>query len=493
MVGIANLLSNAGHDVTIIQSPMNPELDDSNVRGPKIEKPLKRNSKMDGTLESLKNVRNKSFTLSGVNPFDILNTFYDVSVALTESCENTMMDEKITKRMKDEKFDLGISESFAPCGLGVLKHYNITNTVSVFSGCSFDSHYEILGLSVPVAQSPTSVAPLPSKMNIFERILNLLSYIVLKKSYSDSINIGNSMFKRFYKEGEIDLHNLFKESAFYIDNCDPLLSFGSPSTPKFLHLGGFLSRESKPLSSEYDEVLSRRKRNVLISFGSITESSKMTDNMKKNLARLFKEYPDVTFLWKYDKDRPEILKGIGNVFLSKWMPQLDLLADPRMSLFITHGGMNSFLEASKYGVPLIDIPLFGDQPKNAKIVEELKLGRIVDKFVLQDNYEEFNIIFDDVFNNVIYRETAKKMSHMISQRPYDPKEIFIKTIEFAAKFGRVDHYTIPGADIPYWKFFYLDAILIFIGILLVKFIIIKTVLRKVKDFIFGKKKSQKID
>uniref|UniRef100_A0A0N5BYH1 Glucuronosyltransferase n=1 Tax=Strongyloides papillosus TaxID=174720 RepID=A0A0N5BYH1_STREA len=128
---------------------------------------------------------------------------------------------------------IGISESFAPCGLGVLKRYNITNAVTVFSGCTFNSHYEILGLSVPVAQFPTNVAPLPNTMNIFERILNLISYIVLKKVYSDSINIRNSTFKRFYNEGEIDLHNLFKETAFYIDNCDPLLSFGSPSTPKF--------------------------------------------------------------------------------------------------------------------------------------------------------------------------------------------------------------------------------------------------------------------
>ena len=36
-------------------------------------------------------------------------------------------------------------------------------------------------------------------------------------------------------------------------------------------------------------------------------------------------------------------------------------ADPRLKAFITHGGMNSILEALYFGVPLITLPVFGDQ------------------------------------------------------------------------------------------------------------------------------------
>ena len=45
------------------------------------------------------------------------------------------------------------------------------------------------------------------------------------------------------------------------------------------------------------------------------------------------------------------------------------------SLFITHAGMNSVSEAIIYGVPIICLPLSGDQPFVAwQLADELKIG-----------------------------------------------------------------------------------------------------------------------
>lgn len=494
MINIANLLSQAGHDVTIIHSPAEIEIYDKNVKGPKIVKPSKILQRENQDINLVVNNHSENVWTSDFNnPLIEIETLKKLASKLADNCKNVIQDDILTQKIKEEKFDLGISEVFAPCGLGVLKYYNISNTISVQSGCAFDSHYESLGLTVPVSQVATSIAPLSMEMNIFERLINLGSYLGLKKIYYDAIEIGNEMFRETYPEEKIDLHQLFKKTAFYVDNCDPLLNYGLLSTPKFLHLGGFLIPNPKPLSKEFDNVLNKQKRNVLISFGSFTKSSAMPINIKKNFVRLFKEYPDITFLWKYDGDDLELFKEVDNVFISKWMPQIDLLADPRMSLFITHGGMNSFLEAGRYGVPLLPVPLFGDQPKNAKIIEELKLGRTVGKFELSDNYEKLKEVFDDVLNNDLYKKTSRKISHMIEERPNNLKETFIKYAEFAAIFGNVEHFTIPGADIPYWKYFYLDIVSILIGTIVFIIIIVKMIIKKLKNFLCNKKKNQKID
>ena len=47
-------------------------------------------------------------------------------------------------------------------------------------------------------------------------------------------------------------------------------------------------------------------------------------------------------------------------------------------LFITHGGMNSVSEAFVYGVPMLVIPFVSDQPVNARQVQKLGLGKVLD-------------------------------------------------------------------------------------------------------------------
>lgn len=61
-----------------------------------------------------------------------------------------------------------------------------------------------------------------------------------------------------------------------------------------------------------------------------------------------------------------------NFIVHSFVPQLEVLA--HTSIFITHGGMNSTMEALSYGVPLIVIPQMLEQEFTARRVEELGLG-----------------------------------------------------------------------------------------------------------------------
>jgi glucuronosyltransferase len=47
--------------------------------------------------------------------------------------------------------------------------------------------------------------------------------------------------------------------------------------------------------------------------------------------------------------------------------------------FITHGGAGSVSESIRYATPMICIPLFGDQPRNAKLAEHRNVAVVLDK------------------------------------------------------------------------------------------------------------------
>jgi UDP:flavonoid glycosyltransferase YjiC (YdhE family) len=65
----------------------------------------------------------------------------------------------------------------------------------------------------------------------------------------------------------------------------------------------------------------------------------------------------------------------SNVRLEPFVPQLAVLAE--CSAFVTHGGFNSTKEALSMGVPLVVVPIGGDQFFTAERVQALGLGLVV--------------------------------------------------------------------------------------------------------------------
>ncbi|XBI72346.1 hypothetical protein VPH35_066319 [Triticum aestivum] len=60
----------------------------------------------------------------------------------------------------------------------------------------------------------------------------------------------------------------------------------------------------------------------------------------------------------------------GDALVVRWSPQLDVLAHRAVGCFVTHCGWNSTLEALGFGVPMVALPLWTDQPINARLIEE---------------------------------------------------------------------------------------------------------------------------
>ncbi|CAF0718066.1 unnamed protein product [Brachionus calyciflorus] len=99
-----------------------------------------------------------------------------------------------------------------------------------------------------------------------------------------------------------------------------------------------------------------------------------------------------------------------NILLIPHTPQVEILK--RAHLFITHAGMNSVSEAVNYGVPIICIPLSGDQPFVAwRVADELGIGiRLQPDESL--TVERVIASVKTILNDPSYREKAQELARL---------------------------------------------------------------------------------
>ncbi|XP_050257959.1 mogroside IE synthase-like isoform X5 [Quercus robur] len=116
---------------------------------------------------------------------------------------------------------------------------------------------------------------------------------------------------------------------------------------------------------------------VYTSFGSLAS---LGEEQMDELTRGLKN-SNCYFLWvvretEQEKLPPNFLQETSEKGLVvTWCPQLEVLAHKAVGCFMTHCGWNSTLEALSLGVPMVAMPIWTDQPTNAKfIVDVWKVG-----------------------------------------------------------------------------------------------------------------------
>ena len=60
-------------------------------------------------------------------------------------------------------------------------------------------------------------------------------------------------------------------------------------------------------------------------------------------------------------------------------------ASGKIDLFVTHGGAGSAMESASHGVPTVVVPLFGDQMRNARMIERFGYGLVYNKMKLSND------------------------------------------------------------------------------------------------------------
>lgn len=165
---------------------------------------------------------------------------------------------------------------------------------------------------------------------------------------------------------------------------------------------------------------------MVFSLGSMV--SEIPEKKAMEIADALGKIPQ-TVLWRYTGSRPSNLAK--NTILVKWLPQNDLLGHPKTRAFITHSGSHGIYEGICNGVPMVMLPLFGDQMDNAKRIETRGAGVTLN--VLEMTSDDLANALKTVINDKSYKENIMRLSSLHKDRPVEPLDLAVFWVEFVMR------------------------------------------------------------
>ncbi|GMR44659.1 hypothetical protein PMAYCL1PPCAC_14854, partial [Pristionchus mayeri] len=352
-------------------------------------------------------------------------------------CNFTLHYPGLIEKLRNENYDGAFSEPVCMCGFALFNLIGIKNYAISLSISSSEGTFDSSGAPSFPSYIPSTLGIHGERMSFFERLHNLFNHLAVNLFYPGIRDPFDEMFRqRFGKEAKgVDVRILssimifqaiLRNSSFYFVNAEPLIDFPKMLTHKVIDIGGI------SVSSGHNPI---------------------------------NEFPDVTFIWKYEKPEDKIREGIDNLIESTGTPQNDLMYDPRLSLFITHCGQGSTIEAVTAGVPLIVIPILGDRQRNAQVIKRIGTGIMLEKTSLVKS-EELVEAIGKMLNTNEFSNKARLVGEMIRNRPFTAPELFVKNMEFMARFGplrsnycdhcrQLDHY---GQQLNFFQYYLIDVL-----------------------------------
>nr|WEU75331.1 uridine diphosphate-glycosyltransferases 41G2 [Glyphodes pyloalis] len=465
--GIVDALLDAGHKVTW-GTPFPKKTANKNLRMIDLSVTKKIGEALDMTEQ-----RNREAGIGLVKEFS-----RNISTAVLQT-------EELRQALVNEQFDAVVTEWFfndVDAGFAAVQQVPWI----LLSGVPMHPHIEMLVDDIrTVATHPLMMNNFPVPMSLWQRLLNSIIFLFMTldfwSSFSSSAALYDTHFGPLAAARGVSLPPY--SSAIYnisvvLVNSHPSVVFAQSLPPNVVNIGGYhIDQNPPPLPKDLQDILDGSPQGVVyFSMGSVVKSASLPDHTQQALLKVFGSIPQ-TVLWKFEKELKNVPK---NVHVRSWMPQASILAHPNIRVFITHGGLLSTLEAAHYGVPLLAVPIFGDQPSNADRSVRAGVARKV-KFS-HDMADELKVELAEMLNDNRYYKKAKEVSVLFNDRPVEPAKLISHYIRLAIDSKGAYHLRSPSKLYAWYEKWMLDQI----AILLLVLYLLLSVVKKIFGFLRSK-------
>ncbi|XP_014637072.1 PREDICTED: UDP-glucuronosyltransferase 3A1-like [Ceratotherium simum simum] len=364
---------------------------------------------------------------------DTFESFLKLMELLGLQCSHLLRRSDIMHSLKNENFDLVIVESFDFCPFLVAEKLGkpyVAVLPSSFGGVDF-------GPPRPLSYVPMLHSFLTDRMDFWGRLKNFLMFFGFSMKQWQIHSMFDNTIKEHFPEGSRPiLSHLLKKAELWFVNF--AFDFARPLLPNTVYVGGLMAKPVKAVPQQFENFIAKYGDSgfVLVALSSKVSRSSSQEVLKE-MNSAFAHLPQGV-IWKCKTSHwPKDIKLAANVKIVDWLSQSDLLAHPHTRLFVTHGGMNSIIDAIQHGVPMVGIPLFGDQLENLLQVEAKNVGVFI--HLKQINAETLAVKMKQVIEDKRYKSAAVAASIIRGSHPVIPAQRLVGWVNHILQTGGAAH------------------------------------------------------
>ncbi|XP_017070038.2 UDP-glycosyltransferase UGT5 [Drosophila eugracilis] len=300
---------------------------------------------------------------------------------------------------------------------------------------------------------------------IWEKLMEVIARRVLARIYSTH-----------FPEPRYPSFETMRRSVILALNNHHMISEGpiAPLMPNMVDIGGIVLEQKS--SDVRLETSASNRSHIIFSLGTRFTWRKSSQELLQTFTRAFAKFPDYDIYWTYDgPNRSAISKDYPHLKVAKWWPQCQLLASGKARLLITHGGKGSISEALYYGVPLLGLPLIGDQRANLQKMKSKSWGLTLSTLNL--THIELTHAIHRILSHPSYAEAISKASLIYRDRPMKSSDLASYWIEYIIRHKGARNLYNPARHLNVIETYSIDIYCITYGLLILVIIMLRKINR----------------
>uniref|UniRef100_A0A8C8SGI2 UDP-glucuronosyltransferase n=1 Tax=Pelusios castaneus TaxID=367368 RepID=A0A8C8SGI2_9SAUR len=370
-----------------------------------------------------------------------------------QTCDSVVLNPRLIAKLRQEEFDLLISDPLSPGGELVAELLEIP-FVYTFRFSEGNTMERLCGgLPAPPSYVPAIAGGLTDRMSFVERMKNIIFYALQDVLFHQVFWREWSQYYSDVLGRPTTLCETMGKAEMWLIRTYWDFEFPRPFLPNFEFVGGLHCQPAKPLPEEMEEFVQSSGEHGIVVFSLGSMINNLTEEKSNMVALALSQIPQKV-LWRYKGRKPDTLGANTRVY--DWIPQNDLLGHPKTKAFITHGGTNGIYEAIYHGIPIVGIPMFADQPDN--IAHMKAKGMAVELDLNTMKAQDLIDALNTVINNSSYKENAMRLSQIHHDQPMKPLDRAVFWIEFVMRHKGAKHLRPAAHQLTWYQYHCLDVL-----------------------------------